>query len=588
MLGSLSHPSLKKLNVKPNQTVIWFVLSLFIALLYRLPALYNAFAGEYVVQDDARQHVFWMLRFADPTLFPNDLLADYFQSVAPWGYTTLYRTGGLVGLDIWTLNKILPVPIVLISTVFAFGTVYQLLPIPLAGFITALFLNQNFLVRDDVDSATPAAFFYPIFLAFLYYVLKRSWRPCGISIILLGLFYPQGVLIMVGILALRLLQWQQGRLRLCQNRTDWWLWATGWIAAGAVLLPQASSPSPYGPVLEIAQAQDMLALSSQGWSKFFVADAVGYWLCGKRSGILPFEWCLLDIRGIPVLWLTLVIPLLLAFRGRSPLARVAASRIGIFLQVIAASIFCFTMAHLWLFKLHLPNRYTEHSFRILAAMGVGVAIVLMMEQFTPSSFRGSQNRLMQGLGIWAVVSLLVSFLVAGDEIGNYTQGKFPQLYEYFQAQPKNIVIASLTKETNNLPSFSQRSIFVGAESYTLPYHLGYYTEVKQRTIDLITAQYSLDPVTVEAFLLKYPIDFWLVERTAFTSEWIEESSWLRQYAEDTAAPQMAIQAGQPTALETVAGTCTAFELNAFQVLETDCLRRELKSPVLGSQAKGRN
>ncbi|MGJ3254530.1 MAG: hypothetical protein ACFE0J_25860, partial [Elainellaceae cyanobacterium] len=65
--------------------VFWFCLSLTFAAIYSLLALQQAFSADYVVQDDARQHVFWMQRFLNPDLFPDDLIADYFQSVAPAG-----------------------------------------------------------------------------------------------------------------------------------------------------------------------------------------------------------------------------------------------------------------------------------------------------------------------------------------------------------------------------------------------------------------------------------------------------------------------------------------------------------------------
>lgn len=61
----------------------WFSLSLTFSAIYSILGLREAFSSEYVVQDDARQHVFWMLRFLDPELFPQDLIANYFQSVAP-------------------------------------------------------------------------------------------------------------------------------------------------------------------------------------------------------------------------------------------------------------------------------------------------------------------------------------------------------------------------------------------------------------------------------------------------------------------------------------------------------------------------
>ncbi|MEB3229790.1 MAG: hypothetical protein VKJ64_02185, partial [Leptolyngbyaceae bacterium] len=68
----------------------WWGASLLIALIYALLALNQAIADPLVVQDDARQFVFWMQRWHDPTLFPNDPIADYFESVTPWGFKGLY------------------------------------------------------------------------------------------------------------------------------------------------------------------------------------------------------------------------------------------------------------------------------------------------------------------------------------------------------------------------------------------------------------------------------------------------------------------------------------------------------------------
>jgi hypothetical protein len=61
------------------------------------------------VQDDAQQHVFWMRRFIDPQLFPNDLIADYFQSVAQPGYKAIYQLAAAIGIDPMVFNKLLPI-----------------------------------------------------------------------------------------------------------------------------------------------------------------------------------------------------------------------------------------------------------------------------------------------------------------------------------------------------------------------------------------------------------------------------------------------------------------------------------------------
>lgn len=563
--------------MRPSLSSIWLLLSLATAVLYRLPALFNGFSGDYVVQDDARQHVFWMLRFAEPALFPNDLLADYFQSVAPAGYAMVYRGAVSLGLDVWTVNRMLPIVIVLMATAFGFGLALQLFPVPRAGFVTTLFLNQTLLVRDDIDSATPAAFFYPIFLAFLYYVLKGAWLPSAIAIVLMGLFYPQGVLIMAGILGLRLLRWQQGRLQLSPVSGDYWLWATGWGAALLVLLPHALHTSPYGPVVTLAQGKTLFALSSEGWSEFFVDSPLDYWVCGKRSGLFPPEWCGLKVNGVPLLGLIWLVPFGILMGQRSRLPRLSATRLVLLLQVVLASVICFALAQGMLFHLHLPNRYTEHSFRVVGALSLGLVVFWLLDaaKLTQSGRLPLGVRL--GLGAWATVPLLIVCFIVGPDLGNYTRGEFPELYAYLKQQPASTLIASLTEETNNLPSFTRRSIFVGAESYTLPYHLGYYAAVKQRTIDLIKAQYSLEPTPVQTFLDTYSVDLWLLDQAAFTPKWIARSQWLRQYAHETDAPQQAIASGQPTVLQQIGATCEAATLDDFVLLEADCLRQALNS-----------
>jgi hypothetical protein len=66
--------------------------------------------------------------------------------------------------------------------------------------------------------------------------------------------------------------------------------------------------------------------------------------------------------------------------------------------------------------------------------------------------------------------------------------------------------------------FSHRSILVGSE-YAIPYHLGYYRQIRQRATDLISAQYSHDFTEIKSFIQKYRVNFWLLDTEAFTPEY---------------------------------------------------------------------
>lgn len=266
----LTSPKAGKSNA---QTIFWFSLSLTFAAIYGILALQKALSGEYVVQDDARQHVFWMRRFLDPELFPHDLIANYFQSVAPAGYTALYRLMAF-GIDPLLLSKLLPTVLGLITTGYCFGVCLQLLPVPMTGFIAALLLNQNLWMQDGLISATPKAFIYPLFLAFLYYLLRRSLLPCAIALALLGLFYPSLVFICAVLLILQLGRWERGRLHF-QDRSAYIFCAVGLGVALLVLLPYAVGSSEFGPTITVAEARTLPEFVAGKRSSFFTTTILG-------------------------------------------------------------------------------------------------------------------------------------------------------------------------------------------------------------------------------------------------------------------------------------------------------------------------
>src|SRR6185369_4136156 len=86
-------------NKLDRRTVFWVSLALAVSFLMGYGPLRQAFSGDYVLQDDSRQHIFWLERFVDPNLFPNDRIVDYFQSVAPVGYQKFYEFFAAIGVD---------------------------------------------------------------------------------------------------------------------------------------------------------------------------------------------------------------------------------------------------------------------------------------------------------------------------------------------------------------------------------------------------------------------------------------------------------------------------------------------------------
>jgi hypothetical protein len=250
-------------------------------------------------------------------------------------------------------------------------------------------------------------------------------------------------------------------------------------------------------------------------------------------------------------------------------------------QLVLASVGWFLLAHLALFKLHLPSRYTGHSFRIVIAIaaGIGATIVLAKGlewwQQLRSPFRSQPLRLRSQLGAITVVligGLLIGYplLVPEFPANSYQRGKAPELYRFLQQQPIETRIASLSETGDNIPTFAGRSILTGKE-YAVPYHLGYYQAFRERLLQTITAQYSPDAETIRHFLATYHVQFWLIDRAAFQTDYLDDS-WLKQYPEAVQPAVQNLRSGRTLPMQTALDRCGAVQGDTWVLLKADCLR----------------
>jgi hypothetical protein len=557
-----------------SQLIFWFCLSLTFAGIYGCLCWKEAFSSNWIVQDDARQHVFWMMRFIDRELFPNDLIADYFQSVAPVGYTSLYRLAAAIGIDPLLFNKILPPILGLITSSYFFFLCLELLPVPLAAFIATLVFDQNLWMRDDLASATPRAFTYLILLAFLYYLARRSLFPCLIAIAAASLFYPQCIFLCAGMLIFLLVSRNRGFLCFSTNPKDYYFCAIGLGVAMAVILLYASRVSEFGPVITPAEARQLPEFLPGGRSVFFDDNWLKFWFGGPRSRIFP--------RSLftPVtLLLGLSLPLLMRFPQKFPLVKKLTPQIWLLPQLLVVSLLMFFVAHLFIFKLHLPVRYTEYSLAIIIGMATGIAITIIIDLLLRNLSRVKQvfflADIKQYLSLLIIVSTAIVLIfypnfVPKFPVTKYKTGSAIELYEFLQKQPKNTLIASLTTDTDNIPTFAQRSILVSPE-YAIPYHTGYYFPFRQRVIDLIQAQYSTDVVEITKFIRKYGINFWIVEESSFVPEYIENNPWLSQHQPIAQQAVESLREQKVPLLSSFKDSCSVWQDNNLTVISTSCI-----------------
>jgi hypothetical protein len=385
---------------------------------------------------------------------------------------------------------------------------------------------------------------------------------------------------------LRLVEWNRWPLRFSRNRSDYLFCGSGLVVVLLVMLPYVLGTSAFGPLISAAEARALPEFQPGGRSSFFTDNLWKFWLTGPRSGLLPVH--------IPLLtWAVLLVPILLRDSRRFPLAKHMSGHLRFLLPTLVASIALFFTAHVWLFTLHLPSRYTEHSIPIVMALASGAVLVAVLDAalrlaWQPIHARsGAQQLLACGsialmgalLIVFPVLSRIHAFSLSGS---TYKVGRAPELYEFFSRQPNEILIASLSPEANNLPTFSQRSVLVNREC-AIPYHVGYYRHIRERAGDLVRAQYSQTLTEARRLIEKYGVDFFVVDRMAFTPEYLSRS-WFKQFQPEATQAMASVQHGALPALSRVMERCRVFETKDAVVLEAACVASAAQEFVLATIA----
>ncbi|MDZ7963971.1 MAG: hypothetical protein RM368_03195 [Nostoc sp. DedSLP03] len=566
----LTTPITQKSRHQSRLTVIfWYSLSLTFAVGYILMGLRQAFTSKYIVSDDAREYISWVYRYLNPDLFPGDLIADYFQSVTPIGYGIIYKIIAALNIDPILFGKIFPLVLGLITTSYCFVVCMEILPVPMAGFIASLLLNQSLCLHDDLFSATPRDFIYPLVLAFIYYLIRSSVLGILIVFALQCLIYPIIGFINLLILLLRLFRWQNGQIAISHNRKDFILFVAATITAGILILPYTIQSSQFGPTITAAVARTMPEYWDGGRFRYFTHNIISYWFDGRDSGFFA-------LIAPPQLLFGLFLPIILKFQSHFLLTKQVKDEVKLLLQVVIASLIMFFTAHALAFKLHWPSRYTHHTFKIVLALAAAIFITLILD----AALRWSRQNGRQILILGTITILGAGLVLYPSSLKvfpktPYLEGQAPTLYNFLQKQPQNIVIASTSQEADNIPIFAQRTILVGKE-YALPIHTKYYAQFRQRMIDLINAQYTDDINQIKDFIQKYHITFWLLERSAFLPEYITKNTWLQQYQPAAQQANANLQKTLPV-LATLINSCAVFETDNLVLLKTECIKAVAKT-----------
>lgn len=470
-----------------------------------------------VFDDDARQHVYWTAKFQDPELFQRDLLTDFISSpmMDPIGYQLIYKLG-TVFVDPLPLSQLISLGLLLLSLWFLELWSKSLIPDSRGRF----FLQMLFLFFSLYDSSGgfPRSFAFPLLLGFMAFLQRGATLWGGVVLVLEALFYPPillNTLAMAGV-------WFLGQLKRGMAignlfRKTIFLAAGCALSAGLLVLVYASSQAElFGPQVSPQEARKMPEFWEGGRSVFFRENILEFLLLG-RSGI-GAEY----LGGFAIILAAMVL------LGGVRAIKIAAPAI----HLCWTSLVLFGIAHLLLFKLHLPSRYTIYTLPLAFMLAIGASTGPFLEAskglwlpVTAKEFLGRFHSrrsallliaLVLGGYAWAQGHLIVN-LDTQVAVLDRTQR---EMLAFLQGLPKDALVAAHPLEADNVPLISRRKVLANQE-LSLPYQMGYYKAIRQRIFDFFEAYYAWDWGKIEEFAKKYGITALVVNKTHFTPSFLQ-------------------------------------------------------------------
>jgi hypothetical protein len=145
------------------------------------------------------------------------------------------------------------------------------------------------------------------------------------------------------------------------------------------------SPSEYGPTASFKDILSMPEFQSRGRVPYLDTNPLDFWFFNNEGSLFSAEWAELFRNNLwifnPLMTLFIIFPVLLIYRRKFTLIRVFNSR-GVFLliQIFIASLVMYAIAHLFIYKFYLPNRYTQLTFRLIFIILSSVSITVILDR----------------------------------------------------------------------------------------------------------------------------------------------------------------------------------------------------------------
>jgi hypothetical protein len=518
----------------------------------------------YTIQDDTRQFLAWMIRLDDAAAMPDDLIANYWQSVCPPIYRAMYGFFNLIGLEPTLFARLLPVALLFFSAWMSWRVTMLLAKRPVVAVVASSFLVGFLLHEDSIYSSTPRAFSTPLFLVFLDGLLRnRAWMMIP-SMLVLGLLYPTTAIVGLTMLAFSRIGWRPFRIDL--SRRTWLLGAAAASVALTILLFPGST-SIWSPIISVSDALAMPNLGTpEGRSNIVGLSGQIDLLCQGRMGLLPEIVPCWTSHAAVIPNAVFMLPMLyFAWRAVRRTTYQPDQEPGeiVHAWALVASIAWWIVAIALAFSLHLPSRYTQRILAIFEFIAIGQLVGMWIDARL-RQHRKSRLTTVAGTGL--ALFLLTSYVTPTPGLSAPIDKAAMSQIETF---PPDTVIGGVSDQLDYLPALTGRSTLATIE-HAIPYHTRYFGPLRERLVAGLEAVASDDPAVLGAYVERFHVDVIAVD-DALLSTGRVPPKWATVVPDAVRAAQQKLDRG-PSILQQRARACT-LHTGDLTLLDAACLVR---------------
>lgn len=489
---------------KPSFGVLpWFAIACLSAVVFGI-AHRHAFLSAYVINDDVRQQIFWMARWLDPRLYPQDLLSTYANVYVPPGVKALYYLAAKgFGCDPILFSKLLSGLLFVVLAVALCG-IGLALEGPTLGLACAAMVWLMPFFLKNISGGLSRSFAAPMLALFVWAWIRRRGVAMGLVLLLEALCIPYMALLCAGCSCLEATVSWARRRQGPAFPAKWWhiavLALAGWLVWR---MNHAVTVAGFGPLVTGSALLDPV-FSAAGRLELFPLpnpffDLV-YW---------PFEsiGLFLDIglfTGIASL--AVLLPFLIRGARRAPWKALAPS-LRPLAFLLAGSLLLYTAARIVALALFVPDRYISYSLNLLYALGLAVCL-----RWALAPAVCSRRRAAVLLGIAALVGVWRL-----SDAGLYDYSKDAPLYHAVAQLPYNALIAGNPEVLDTVLTFGRRNVLASFE-LAHPWSRGYWQRYRYRLAAQANAYYAKDIAQVIAMVRRWGVTHIVVRESDFTPE----------------------------------------------------------------------